>query len=523
MSDFISNFQTHLDAKIAELQDVYRSQNAPHLVGYSGGKDSSTVLQLWYMALKALPEAERTHPLYVITTDTGVENPFVSKWVREGHQIISHQAREDRLPITCHMLEPELQDRFWVKVLGLGYASPRGNMRYCTELLKVKPANAFTKNIIATSGRAIMSLGVRSDESASRARSINRHSRPGDLLYPAKHLAGLQMYAPIKNWTTDDLWYFIMKVKNPWGQSNSELFAMYQDAKDASECQLSLDSSQPSCGGGRMGCYVCTVAKKDRSGDSMAASRTKIDPERDDQQTIKKKQNLAIALKAQASLREAIDHNGTDAFGTARSVIDIANRESFRSSGKFTLYNGKLIHGAYRQKFRLRLFEQVLRAQKTIETHAPADLAPFMNIITDEEVVAICDAWLKKGEIEGHAITIFEDVTGRPFPGGTERYAGTILGVGERQWLEEHFASEREYQMMRNALAIVRDSTSHQGVEENSLFPDLPDDQGQLAPIIQMLSRYQFPDEHAALHHAKATLPDLKQEKPIVGQIDLGL
>jgi len=39
---------------------------------------------------------------------------------------------------------------------------------------------------------------------------------------------------------------------------------MYRNAQ-AGECPLVIDKTTPSCGGGRFGCWVCTVVERDRT------------------------------------------------------------------------------------------------------------------------------------------------------------------------------------------------------------------------------------------------------------------
>ncbi|MEM2914059.1 MAG: DNA phosphorothioation system sulfurtransferase DndC, partial [Candidatus Bathyarchaeia archaeon] len=56
-----------------EIQQVYLADNRPWVIGYSGGKDSTTVLQLVWYALKALPTEKRQKMVYVISSDTLVE------------------------------------------------------------------------------------------------------------------------------------------------------------------------------------------------------------------------------------------------------------------------------------------------------------------------------------------------------------------------------------------------------------------------------------------------------------------
>lgn len=68
-------FKKTIALLIERIQDLYRADAIPWVIGYSGGKDSTAVLQLIWMAVKLLPPEERSKPVHVISTDTLVENP----------------------------------------------------------------------------------------------------------------------------------------------------------------------------------------------------------------------------------------------------------------------------------------------------------------------------------------------------------------------------------------------------------------------------------------------------------------
>jgi hypothetical protein len=61
-----------------EIRELYTADEVPWIIGYSGGKDSTAVLQLVWSAIEALPPERRHKPIHVISTDTMVENPVVS-------------------------------------------------------------------------------------------------------------------------------------------------------------------------------------------------------------------------------------------------------------------------------------------------------------------------------------------------------------------------------------------------------------------------------------------------------------
>src|SRR5262249_31738603 len=158
-----------------------------------------------------------------------------------------------------------------------GYPAPRLKFRWCTERLKIRPSNKFIQGMVSRYGNAILILGTRKAESQIREGRIN--SQPSHQLDVGKlrhqglrrnvNLPNSLVYTPIEDWNNDDVWLYLLQVKNPWGHDNRALLTMYRGASEGGECPLVVDTSTPSCGGSRFGCWVCTVVDKDRSMEAM--------------------------------------------------------------------------------------------------------------------------------------------------------------------------------------------------------------------------------------------------------------
>src|ERR1700694_4581229 len=101
-----------------EIRELYLGDAVPWVVGYSGGKDSSAVLQLVWTAIRDLPPERRTKTVHVISTDTLVEQPVVAAWVDASHAKMRAAAAEQHLPIVPHKLSPEVKDIFWGNLIG---------------------------------------------------------------------------------------------------------------------------------------------------------------------------------------------------------------------------------------------------------------------------------------------------------------------------------------------------------------------------------------------------------------------
>ena len=90
-------FKATIDKLVNHVAKLYLEDQNPWVVGYSGGKDSSACLQLMWRVLEKLKSENKTiKPLYVITTDTLVENPVVATWVKSSIDLLREKAKENR-------------------------------------------------------------------------------------------------------------------------------------------------------------------------------------------------------------------------------------------------------------------------------------------------------------------------------------------------------------------------------------------------------------------------------------------
>ena len=53
-------YDEHIERRVGEIAEQYLKDSLPWVVGYSGGKDSTTTLQLVWMALQSIPLEKRT-------------------------------------------------------------------------------------------------------------------------------------------------------------------------------------------------------------------------------------------------------------------------------------------------------------------------------------------------------------------------------------------------------------------------------------------------------------------------------
>ena len=272
----MTNMKFDNKALLEEIMDQYLADdnNRPWIVAFSGGKDSTALLLfVWY----TLEKIKKTNPngltrkVYVICNNTLVENPQVLKFVQAELELIQKIADEKGLPIKVDQTIPKLEDTFWMNLIGKGYPAPNSMFRWCTERLKIKPTTRYIEEKISSHGEAIILMGTRSDESATRARSIKKHEVTGSRLrnHP---LPNAKSYAPIKDMTTDEVWEFLSTNKNPWNNTyNDKLITLYVNGSGG-DCPIVMDINTPSCGNSRFGCWVCSVVKRDKSMEALIDS-----------------------------------------------------------------------------------------------------------------------------------------------------------------------------------------------------------------------------------------------------------
>ena len=336
----------------------------PWIIGFSGGKDSTVLLMLTWLALRKIKETipapfQLRRPIYVVCNDTLVENPIISSYVTDVLAQIRKKAREEDLPIIVETTIPKLEDTFWVNVIGKGYPVPNTAFRWCTERMKIKPTARFITEQVDECGEAIILIGTRKAESATRARSIKKHEIHGQRLTHHTILKNTYVYAPIKELMLEEVWYIINKIPSPWGYDNSILFNIYLDASaDDYECPTVVtDKSHGSCGQSRFGCWTCTVVKDDKS------MRALINNGREWMQPL-------------YDFRLQLDKE--------RNIIE--NRFPFRRDGRKAVNE----MGPYIFRYRASVLKRLLQIQYDLQQKDPK-----IKLISDQELIAIQVNWYR--------------------------------------------------------------------------------------------------------------------------------
>ena len=386
---------------IEDIKEQYLEQdnNIPWIIGFSGGKDSTTVLTLVWRALLSVKEQKGadalTREVYVVNNDTLVENPIITDYVLEVLDYIKRAAVDQQLPVKVKVTLPKLEDSFWISFLGKGYPVPNNQFRWCTERLKIKPTSQFILDKVDAMGEAIVLIGTRLSESATRAKSIRKHEIKGHRLTKHPLNPNTFTYAPIKDLYLEEVWYVLSKEPSPWGYDNEKLFQIYADASaDDYECPTMItDKTQPSCGQSRFGCWVCTVVKEDKSMKALVEHGNSW---------------MAPMLAYRDLMVEGRNISG--------------NRYSTRRNGQLAIDSEGHNMGNYTFEYRKDMLRRLLVLQRDLQKEKP-----HMELISNQELVAIQIIWFRDGFFTPKVTDIYNEVYNRTMPFENMQYQERLI------------------------------------------------------------------------------------------------
>jgi DNA sulfur modification protein DndC len=282
-----------------DLVDEIRQQTREvNVASFSGGKDSTVVLQHIFAALTG-----SNKKLYIVTADTLMEIPYFQAYVDRVRNCLREFIKREDINAEVVTVNPEPKDSFWVSVLGKGYPAAHMGFRWCTGKLKIDPITKFIK--AATAGKDWMVfVGVRSAESPLRARIYKRKN------YKPNH------YAPILDWSSHDVWEYLLTEPCPWGADHSELVKVYRYSSD--ECVYG--EKQGVCiGNARYGCWACPLQKSTQL--KMIGANT---GEVEKYRQLRHFKNILVGTANKSGYRSRIRRNGAE--GTGPFLVEIRKR-----------------------------------------------------------------------------------------------------------------------------------------------------------------------------------------------------
>ncbi len=516
--DFANNKLSHY---IADVQRVYLSDKRPWVIGYSGGKDSSAVMSLVYLALLGLAPENRHKPVFVVSSDTLVETPVVVNHIRDSLEAIQNGAKRDELPITCHKVIPKDDQTFWANLLGRGYPAPTRNFRWCTERMKIDPVSDFIKSTVSKYDEVIVVLGSRSQESASRAQVIAKHKIDGSRLARHTTLANAFIFTPIDTWGVDDVWKLLRLchletqntpygIKNvwkdiydleweaPWGGKNLTLWNLYKDSSGQGECPMVIDETTPSCGNSRFGCWTCTVVTKDRAMESLIQNG---------------EDWMAPLLMFRDRLNETTDPANKDEYRNYKRRTGKVSYQ-YAKDGEDITAERRHVPGPYWLKYRKQWLKELLELD-----HQYKQEGRDIELITVPELHAIRQEWIhdpNEPDWDDSLPTIFREVYGFDLDWVYDDNASFGKEDGQLiNELSEDFDVEPEMIKKLIALEVSMEGLSRRSGITNKVASLLKQDWGSLEEIKEkhasLQSKAEFDTHQSEIDSYNEKLVEIEQ------------
>lgn len=359
---------------LAEMRKFYLSDKRPWIIGFSGGKDSTCVVQLVFYMLMELPPEKRNKTVHIISSNTLVESPLIDKRVENSLLKMEKTAAKLNLPIKVRRLRPTLDDTFWVNLIGRGYPSPNRWFRWCTERLKIRPATRYILEQVKQNGEVIILLGARKSESATRAHTLGKYVIPDFKLRMHASIPGAFIYAPLENLGSEEIWSYLSKVPSPWGDDYRDLKKLY--GKTDVEPAFMIDTTAPPTGRTRFGCWVCTLVKRDRAIEGLIKSGEEwLKP-------LLEFRNWLKEIRDDPSTREGFRRNEKK----KRAIFKRLGRKF-----KPQEHRGYKVLGPFTLETRHEILKRLMQTQQMVEERG-------LRLITHEEVKAIEILWAYDGD-----------------------------------------------------------------------------------------------------------------------------
>lgn len=238
------------------------------LIKWSGGKDSTAMVNLALTAARRLKEkGDDLPPILVTSSDTGIDNPEMARSrVAEARKMREYAERHD-IPLRVEIVRPDLINTWPVQVIGRGALPifPNARQRRCSVEMKKLPQQRFCKEYVKALGRGAKVLnliGIRRSESVARAQKMR--GRGDNATMPVREDDGTWTLSPLSEWTTDHVWEYLGYAQRGDYDAYSDFGAVFDLYAAASDGCL-LNGGGGSACGARDGCVLCVAITEDKS------------------------------------------------------------------------------------------------------------------------------------------------------------------------------------------------------------------------------------------------------------------
>lgn len=361
------------------------------------GKDSGAASICVVEALKRAKQTqERIGSLYIVTTNTTLDNMVLHDYMMQLHDDLNDYASEHNLPLKTLELKPPLSNNPMVEYIGKGKLlrtnQTSSNGRDCAVNWKLRPLQIALRDIANENpGKEVVSIsGSRDSESNSRKINLEKRGESAIEIVETEKLG--KCLALIKEWSLNDVWSLLALVDDGDLESYSDNFYLmkkHYSAANSGTCDLYAGGFNDKACGSRFGCTLCALHEKDRS----LEGQINIDPK------------TYGFMKPMLELREYL----------INTLFDYNNRSRLGRELKDGFI--KVGINQYSMEYRMNLLRYVLTIQQKTYDEFGSHL---IDLIDFEQLVAIQFHWAREG--------------GEPAPGMAFRIWNEIVVNGENYY-----------------------------------------------------------------------------------------
>jgi len=241
----------------ADSLRAYGERYSHWAIAYSGGKDSSAAVSVAIYLIET-GRVPRPQSLTVLRSDTRLELLPLDLSADAVLQCVRRKG------FAAETVLPELDDRFFVYMLGRGVPPPKNRFRWCTPQLKIEPMERALTELRQKAGEKLLMLtGVRVGESAQRdARIALSCTRDGAECGQGwfqestpEHIA--DTLAPLLDWRVCHVWEWLTERAPAVGFPTTRLIADAYGGRDEMESLIESNA--------RTGCVGCNLASRDQA------------------------------------------------------------------------------------------------------------------------------------------------------------------------------------------------------------------------------------------------------------------
>ncbi|MGK2231161.1 MAG: DNA sulfur modification protein DndC [Colwellia sp.] len=330
-------------------------------------------------------------PLYVVTTNTGLDNIVLHAYMMALHKDMVDYGKAEGLEIISKELMPALSANPFVEYIGRGKLAytpqTAASGRACAVSWKIKPMEKFIKSIESKyQTKKVLSItGSRKSESLVRASNLRKRNENAEKVTKT----GLGFTMPIiMDWSLNDVWSLFAIVDDGEISSYSDRFDLmrkHYSSANAGVCDLFAGNTKninKSCGN-RFGCSLCFM----NDIDSSLENQMSID------------ENTYGFMRPLNDLR--------------KYMLDTLFDYQYRSMVGSKITDGFIKVGC--NQYSLPYRQNLLRYVLSIQNESYAHGGPEIQLIDFPELVAIQYHWARSGfeQESGTAFNIWNEICER--------------------------------------------------------------------------------------------------------------